>query len=613
MKKILFILVSFPVIAFASRDTIIASGKWNAGTTWADGTAPGSTDTVYKINNGTFNDTLDANYTIVAFICNASTDGTHWRNGRTLTVTGSGNAYVDDGTGTRDLGTGLTFSGASATAHFGSTLGAVTASSCALTMNGTTAMVIDDDKGVTFKSLTLGTNAVVTNSGGSTTFYISDGESPLTIVNGGTLTVNRAMDFRLTQNGNFTNIIGSPTINGTAGITFRAATTNGISVNMPALNTSGAGLNIFISIGSTLNLTGNISTNAILLGNASAVTFTFNSNNYSITGTSFAWGGNAVGSTSIFNFGSSVINVTSVASTYNTGTINTNLQTSTWTCTGNWTFGSNHTINPGTSIVTLNGTGAQTVTSNGKSFHDLTVNNTGTAFVSLADSLTTNDITMTDGPFNTATYGISAVDMVHSTTDSVRFQNLWLTGDYTRGALATKSDTAGQHIRFSAGASHTMAAANKVYARVTTSGPLTITEGATIATLSYGVDGIPVTIATGTTLTAGTVSIGGTAGALDTLQGSGGSAGLSFAGGDIRDTASYIYVANIALAAGDTLDLRDGTSIDGGGNTGAILWPSSGTGSVVIDRKIKTKVGVKTKVGFYREDYSEITNWKDMY
>jgi hypothetical protein len=110
---------------------------------------------------------------------------------------------------------------------------------------------------------------------------------------------------------------------------------------------------------------------------------------------------------------------------------------------------------------------------------------------------------------------------------------------------------------------------------VTTSGPLTITGGATIATLSYGIDGIPITIATGTTLTAGTVSIGGTTEAPDTLQGAGAGATLDLTGNQTVTWADPVYVKDMALAAGDTVTLT--TGIDGGGNTGAWIFPSSAT------------------------------------
>jgi hypothetical protein len=193
------------------------------------------------------------------------------------------------------------------------------------------------------------------------------------------------------------------------------------------------------------------------------------------------------------------------------------LETSQWLISGNITLHANWTVMPGTSLITLNGTGAQTVTSAEKSFYDLTVNNTGTAFITRADSLTCHDLTLTDGPWNSATYGIRCDDLIHASTDSVRYQNVWLTGDYTRAAGATKSDTAGQHLRFVAGTSHTAALAGKTYGQITMSGPTTLNGGAVIRALSFGIDGIMATVAAATKLTVNTMAISGSAGSLDSV------------------------------------------------------------------------------------------------
>jgi hypothetical protein len=211
--------------------------------------------------------------------------------------------------------------------------------------------------------------------------------------------------------------------------------------------------------------------------------------------------------------------------TRQTGNCYHNLQSAQFFASGNILMPSsaNSLVNPGTSLFTLNGSGAQTITSNGKSFYDLTVNNSGSDIatpVSFADSATlTGDLTLTDGPVVMTDIGIKAVDYTYNSADSVRAGRLWLSGNYTRAAGASKCDTAGQRITFLTGSSHTMAAANKVYAKVTANAPLSINGGATITLLSYGIDGIPVSIASGTTLTTGSIAwIGGTADHPDTLR-----------------------------------------------------------------------------------------------
>jgi hypothetical protein len=51
-----------------------------------------------------------------------------------------------------------------------------------------------------------------------------------------------------------------------------------------------------------------------------------------------------------------------------------NFQTSQWTCAGNWTYGSNHTIDIGTTF-SITFTGISIVTSNGKNLPTVTFNN----------------------------------------------------------------------------------------------------------------------------------------------------------------------------------------------------------------------------------------------
>jgi hypothetical protein len=589
MKNLLFILALLPGLAFAaSSDSLYwtnaaADNDMNNPANYTEGDAGGAaaeiaaTDTLF-FATGSAAATASGDISVANVVTTAGYSGAWSIKGYTLTTSTNGPAF--DHTGTLHLGNGITCNGASGTFHVGAGVGTVTATSCVLTMNGTTGMVLDADKAITIKQQVNGNSSVVTASG-SAALNVTNSGTPLVIGTNAIYTVNATIYYKSTASSTLYNIGAGTTISGTVKLQFFMQAATGSTCTAPALTTNNVG--IFISDQSTsrsteLQLSGNINvgTKTIeILKQVGAATLTFSSGNFSVSGGTFNCG--SLSATGIFvaYFGSSVVSITSFLSTYNTNASTINFQSASWSCSGNWTFGSNHTINPGTSIVTLNGTGAQTITSAGNLFYDLTVNNSGTAFVVLADSLTANDLTLTDGPFNAASYGISAVDLIHASQDSTRFQSLWLSGDFTRGALADKCDTAGQHIRFSAGASHTMAAAGKTYARVTTSGPLTITGGATIATLSYGIDGIPITIATGTTLTAGTVSIGGTTEAPDTLQGAGAGATLDLTGNQTVTWADPVYVKDMALAAGDTVTLT--TGIDGGGNTGAWIFPSSAT------------------------------------
>jgi hypothetical protein len=83
-----------------------------------------------------------------------------------------------------------------------------------------------------------------------------------------------------------------------------------------------------------------------------------------------------------------------------TGTSVRMWQTSKWFCSGNWTRQNSATItgDVGTSTVTMDGTGAQVVTSYGKQYYNFTVNNSGTTTVKFADSLSClGDLTLIDG------------------------------------------------------------------------------------------------------------------------------------------------------------------------------------------------------------------------
>jgi hypothetical protein len=82
-------------------------------------------------------------------------------------------------------------------------------------------------------------------------------------------------------------------------------------------------------------------------------------------------------------------------------------------------------------------------------------------------------------------------------------------------------------------------------------------------------------VAAGLTLTLPGLIIGGTSGHPDTLTGTA-AWNLALTGTQSL-TLSYLYVKNCQLSAGDSLILTDGTSIDGGGNSGNVKFPSGST------------------------------------
>ena len=117
-----------------------------------------------------------------------------------------------------------------------------------------------------------------------------------------------------------------------------------------------------------------------------------------------------------------------------TGSSYRNWQQAKINISGNVTMSTSATItgDKGTSIWTLDGAAAQTVTSNGKQYYDFTVNNTGTATVKFADSLSLlGDLTLTDGRDSLAK--VRCIDYTNSSNDSIfHTDTTIITGAYYR-------------------------------------------------------------------------------------------------------------------------------------------------------------------------------------
>lgn len=308
-----------------------------------------------------------------------------------------------DGPGTYHWGSGLVVDSAGATVHVGSGVGTQTGTSCAITWNGTSG-VMDDDKGVIFKSLTLGANVILTNSGGATTTYSLAG-TPLTMGGGDSLAVNRNITFTNSGGGAFAALTGTNKISGSAGVTF---TTNGsVSNTMPAITTTCNSVN--------WNFTGTGATGTLTVSGAQSHTgqlrvfasgtigkFTANTGNYAVSCGDFSFGVSTAGSCiGVLNCGSSAFTVTGLnGTTQNNGTDSINYQTSTWTNSGHHRTSPNAIVNPGTSVHTF--TGADSVVSLNQRFYDITFTNASTGRSIIVDSLTTadgGDVTITDGVF----------------------------------------------------------------------------------------------------------------------------------------------------------------------------------------------------------------------
>jgi hypothetical protein len=519
-------------------------------------------------NTSVINAAATANLAVNSVTIAANYTGTWALTGFTATF---GNGFSDDGTtGAHNYGNGITCNGASGTFHVGSGVVAITATSCVLTMNGTTGMTLDDDEGVVFKSLTLGAAAIVVSSGGATSYFRNAGVC-MTLGNNTSITFNRAAEFGPTGSNTAFSIGTGCTINGTASLSIRPRTAAS-TTTIPAITYTGSGtISVSPDAANTIiTLTGNFSsTGTVAVQHSSANTFEFNSGNFSITTAAFVVGANLAGCTATFNFGASVITCSSfTGATYNTGTTNLNLQTSQWACSGNWTFGSNHTVNPGTSSVTI--TGTSTLTSNGKSFFDLTINSVALT-VTLADALTLaagGDLTLTSGTLNLSTFNLTVggnTAINGTSTLTATGSTCSFAGNYTTAAGCTVTINAATNYTFTAAAIVTTN--GKALPQCTFNAAFTINDSCTIARIIRGVDGFTGTFEAGQTFTISNLAAANWSGA---------AAALNAVRSSVPGTQFTIVLPNAAtltfydsqdcIYQGFDITANDGTSITRGNN-----------------------------------------------
>ena len=379
-------------------------------------------------NTGSVAATASADLSVNSITTTSGYSGNWSNSGHNFTVAlGASFAH----TGTLNLGNNFTANGASSTFSIGSGVSSVTASSCTLTLNGTTGMTLQDNSGVTFKALVLGTNAKATNSGSQTTLYLS-AASPLTFTNGGTLTTNVTMAFRLNATGNILTITaGSPVLNG-SGLIFFDCIGVSSTMSIPAFTYSGTNT-IYIralatSGNSIISLTGNIIATSIIIAQANPCTLVFNTGNHNITTTKNFNLQNSSSTLTTYNFGSSIIGCGSFSAYSSTGTIHVFLNSSQWTLTATLSASSlwdntGWTINAGTSTITFAGSGNSNVTSNGQTFNNIVINGASLAFT-FNDTPSVATLTVT----STLTY--SHTGQVLTASSDVNFNG---TGNYDFG------------------------------------------------------------------------------------------------------------------------------------------------------------------------------------
>jgi|WetSurMetagenome_2_1015567.scaffolds.fasta_scaffold01475_10 hypothetical protein len=392
-------------------------------------------------NSGSVAATASANIHVKSITVTSGYTGDLSFSGHTATYENGDASF--DGTGTVDLGDRITINGASAAFHIGSGVGTVRGGDCDVIMNGTTAMTFDVDRLVIFKTLTLGANAKVANTG-SEDAHFSSATTPFTMGASSTFTVNQTTHLFLSGSSAFMSLGAGYTINGSSDIRLEIGD-DSIVVTLPAVTTVNIPIEIRdvgTKIGWTFRLTG-----AINLGTASFSSFfaypntagTFDFNNQNVTCGTFTTGIFAATNAVTFNYGSGSFSITSFnGSDYNgAGTCNENFQTSHWTVAGTgWTFGSNHTINPGTSLITF--TNSATITPNGKSFYDLALNASGKT-ITLADNINVHNFNNIAGTLAGA-FTVTASGDVTVSTDTT-FNRLIMTKPTTRTITVGAGDT----------------------------------------------------------------------------------------------------------------------------------------------------------------------------
>jgi hypothetical protein len=594
MKRLLTIASILALAGIAHSAGIVWSAadsatntNWSNNGNWVGGTAPGTTDTaVFDATGGTKAPTIDVSPSVAA-VRIASTYNRAWSlSGQTLTCAAG---FSDDGpTGAKNYGNGITCNGASATFHVGA-VGTVTATACSLSLNGTTGMVLDDDKGLSIAMLRLGAAAVVTSSGAQTTTFNS--ATPLVFVNGGTLTINRGMFLTLTTTGsNITITAGTPTIVGNAVLSLSA--NNGVTSTIPNI-TLGGTLGLALIQAATTSAVaghvfgGNVTTLANVLINATAAgrTLNFNSAGYALSCATLSYG-SLLGTTN-FKWGSSTITTTGAVNgtALNTGTCVDSLQTSKWIVGGSYTQQSTHTVVPGTSRIAFANAAKSTWTSNNLQWrYDFIDSATTGQIDSLADSLTAHDFIIKSGKIKGLSNGLNLsgnFTLANTCSDSI-FAHMALHRWMLTGASPTLTlQGTGARLLDSAQwvpqkSLYVVMDSNNTIKRfvpVRDTAPQVWTMQAS---------------RTLTVLAAADSSWSGTATQYDTLRSStpGGAATIAIPGVK-RD--AYLYVKDITLTGYTDTCL---TCIDGGGNTGFVFGSTCSTTTLIRAPTQTAVVGV---------------------
>ena len=380
------------------------TGNWGTTSGGTGASVPSSSDSVvFDVNSSkTCSLTTDVSWKNVY-----STTG--WtkpfkQNKRTLTTAGfqnwdgaAGSAFTFDTT--------VTVAG-DGDFHAGSGIPTQTVTSCDLVLNGTGNLDLDLNAGFRCRDLTCATTNKTTTVTSAATVTSANGPTRHLNVGAGTLTLNAYLGIITASTGTETDpfVINSATTIGGNGSGFLYVySTKGsgsLTINIPKLKIGGSA-GLFMIKNGAAKMKWNITDSISVGGNFSSYTsaaadtaFLLTNGNYIKVGGVFQIGANVASSSYYSDFGSSRVDVGSIASTYSTGSLNKIiLNTSSWLVNGNCNFGTLATIDAGTSLITFKKT--STFTPNTATFYDVKMDSSGQTLTS--NSLICNTFNMNSG------------------------------------------------------------------------------------------------------------------------------------------------------------------------------------------------------------------------
>ena len=297
--------------------------------------------------------------------------------------------------------------------------GTCTMTACDFTLSGNG--FINLGKAVTMRNMTIAASGKTVINNSTATITITGATTNGTFTKGtGYLESNGQINITHTENPNLL-VIGSGTFNGTGGLTITCQAATGTSFNIPAITYTGSGrFSISAGTSMTANITATL-TGALNWGTApmtlsngwtgGLLTYDTSASNYSLTCGALSLGNNNSSATkgTAYNFRASTITVGSLIAAYTTGLCVFTMGSSSWTCSGDWSWGSTWAVTLNTFSLTI--TNTATITPSGKNFYSLTLDSPGNTITWATGSTTIHDLRMEPGTiiafFAGATYTIT--------------------------------------------------------------------------------------------------------------------------------------------------------------------------------------------------------------